>query len=82
MNHASRPRPDSSPATLHRLGDPVVLFSRGEIGRKEAMRLLGDIGYSELLERIADRGLPLPRLPREEAERQSEEIGRLLNRPR
>jgi hypothetical protein len=44
------------------------------------MRLLGDISYGELLDLIAERRLPLPRLPDEQAEEQSNEIGRLLNR--
>jgi hypothetical protein len=42
------------------------------------MRLLGDIGYGELLDRIAEHRLTLPRLPKDEAERQSQEIERLL----
>ena len=41
--------------------DPVLLFSQGVISRKQAMRQLG-IEYSELLDRVADRSLPLPRL--------------------
>ncbi len=41
--------------------DPVLLFSQGVISRKQAMRQLG-ITYGELLDRVADRGLPLPRL--------------------
>lgn len=41
--------------------DPVLLFSRGVTSRKQAMRQLG-ITYGELLDRVADRGLPLPRL--------------------
>lgn len=43
--------------------DPLLRFSRGEISRRRAMRELGDITYGELLERIAERRLPLPRLP-------------------
>ncbi len=41
--------------------DPVLLFSLGVISRKQAMRQLG-VTYGELLDRVADRGLPLPRL--------------------
>jgi hypothetical protein len=45
--------------------DPLIRFSRGEISRQRAMRELGDITYGELLDRIAERRLPLPRLPPE-----------------
>ena len=39
--------------------DPLLDFSRGRVGRKEAMRLLG-VPYFTLLDRLAERGLPLP----------------------
>jgi hypothetical protein len=45
--------------------DPVSAFAAMRIGRQEAMRLLG-IDYGRLLDRLAARGLDLPRLPDEE----------------
>jgi len=48
----------AGPATW---SDPVLLFSQGVISRKQAMRQLG-ITYGELLDRVAERSLPLPRL--------------------
>ena len=48
--------------------DLVLLFSQGVISRKQAMRQLG-IEYSELLDLVADRSLPLPRLSDEETDR-------------
>lgn len=48
--------------------DHVLLFSGGIISRTLAIRALG-IGYSELLEQIATRNLPLPRVSEAEADR-------------
>jgi hypothetical protein len=78
MSHVAPRRPDETTSKRRLPDDPVARFSRGEISRKQAMRLLGDISYSELLDQIAERKLPLPRLPKEEAERQSEDVGHLL----
>lgn len=63
MNELSHP---ARPA--HDIGDPVLAFSRGEIGRQRAMDALG-IGYGELLDRMAERRLPLPQLPKVELDR-------------
>lgn len=59
------------------LADHVLLFSKGEISRARAMRSLG-IGYSELLDRIAVRGLPLPRVDDAEADRMADMLVALL----
>ena len=47
--------------------DHLLLFSNGEISRKQAMRHL-EVSYSELLDRLANRELPLPRVSAEQAE--------------
>lgn len=54
-------------------------FSRGEISRRQAMRKL-DISYSELLDRIAQKGLGLPRVSREEAKRMGHVMDKILDR--
>lgn len=63
MNELSHP-----PRPARDIGDPLLAFSRGEIGRQRAMDALG-IGYGELLDRLADRRLPLPQLPEAELDR-------------
>lgn len=60
LSHPARPGRDT--------GDALLAFSRGEIGRQRAMDALG-IGYGELLDRLAERRLPLPQLPEAEVER-------------
>jgi len=57
--------------------DYVLLFSNGDISRTQAMRRL-EIGYSELLDRIAARKLPLPRVSDAEAERMADTLVALL----
>jgi hypothetical protein len=59
--------------------DPVLLFSQGEISRKQAMRQLG-ITYGELLDFVADRSLPLPRVSDEETDRMADMMVALLDR--
>jgi hypothetical protein len=58
--------------------DPVVLFSRGDISRKQAMRALGGISYGELIDMIAVRGLSLPELPPEDVDRMANDVVDLL----
>ena len=58
--------------------DPVLLFSQGVISRKQAMRQLG-IEYGELLDRVADRSLPLPRVSEEEADRMADVVVALMD---
>lgn len=53
--------------------DHVLLFSNGQISRKQAMRLLG-VSYGELLDRLSGRELPLPRVTDEEANRMADLI--------
>lgn len=60
-------------------GDPLLRFARGEIDRTRAMSLLGDIGYGELLDRLAARGLTPPELPSDEVERMAQDVVRLLD---
>ena len=69
---------DRAPPKEGEDADPVARFSRGEIGRRQAQHELGDIGYSELLDRIAERGLPLPQLPPEEIERMARDFLEVL----
>lgn len=71
------PTSPSSAATKIAVADQVLLFSRGEISRAQAMRSLG-IGYSELLDRIAVRELPLPRVDDAEADRMADMLVALL----
>lgn len=58
--------------------DVLERFSRGELGRLQAMRKL-DMSYSELLDHLAKKGLDLPRVPRDEAERMGRDLNELLN---
>jgi hypothetical protein len=58
--------------------DPVVLFSHGEISRKQAMRTLGGISYGELIDMLVERGLSLPELPPEDVERMAADVVQLL----
>lgn len=71
MNELSRPACD--------IGDPLLSFSRGEIGRQRAMDALG-IGYGELLDRLAERRLPLPQLPKAELDRMAAVMLEVLER--
>jgi hypothetical protein len=57
--------------------DLVLEFSQGTITRQQAMRALG-IGYSELLDQLSKRQLPLPRVSEEEAGRMADSMVRLL----
>lgn len=58
--------------------DPLLDFSRGRVGRKEAMRRLG-LTYFELLDRLAERALPLPALPEKEIEQMARDMNRMLD---
>nr|WP_294555518.1 hypothetical protein [uncultured Rhodopila sp.] len=59
------------------VADHVLRFSNGEISRAQAMRSLG-IGYSELLDRVAERRLPLPRVDDSQAEAMASMLATLL----
>ena len=70
---------DTSADTERAAGsDHVLLFSQGVISRKQAMRHLG-ISYGELLDRVADRSLPLPRVSEDEANRMADVVVALMN---
>ncbi len=58
--------------------DEVALFSAGVISRQTAMRALG-VSYGELLDLIAERGLPLPRVSDEVADRMAGTIVMLVD---
>ena len=62
-------------------GDPLARFSRGEIGRKQAMRAL-DVSYGQLLDMLAERKLPLPEMPKQDIDRMANELVRLLEKAR
>ncbi len=70
MNELSKPARTST--------DALLAFSRGEIGRQRAMDALG-IGYGELLDRLAERRLPLPQLPKAEVDRMADTMLELLD---
>lgn len=70
LSHPNRPGRDT--------GDALLAFSQGEIGRQRAMDALG-IGYGELLDRLAERRLPLPQLPRAEVDRMADVMIELLD---
>ena len=59
-------------------GDALEDFSRGLIGRKDAMRMLG-VTYFELLDMLAKRGLKLPTLPNGELQQMARGMNRLLD---
>ena len=65
---------ESLPATS---GDPLVLFSRDELGRREAMAALG-VDYGTLLRRMQERGLPLPVLAPKELEAMVQAFERVM----
>lgn len=73
MNELSKPS-----RTVRDADDPVRAFSQGAISRQRAMDLLGT-GYGELLDQLANRGLPLPQLPRVEVERMADLMVGLLD---
>ena len=58
--------------------DPLLAFSQGEIGRQRAMTALG-ISYGELLDRLAERHLKLPQLPKVELDRMASAMLELLD---
>lgn len=52
-------------------GDHLLAYSRGELSRQDAIRLLGFRDYTELLVALGDAGLPMPAPPRHEVENQA-----------
>ncbi len=78
MNVVPRTGTDQTPAQLPD-ADPLMLFAQGTISRQLAAHRMGDIGYGELLNRLAERGLPLPVSPPDELARMAQDVVRLLN---
>ncbi len=58
--------------------DHDLQFSQGVISRKQAMRHLG-VSYGELLDRVAERSLPLPRVSEDEANRMADVVVALMD---
>ena len=54
-------------------------FSRGLISRQKAMHKLG-ADYSELLDMLAERRLPIPKLSDEEVRREAEKMVAFLDK--
>jgi hypothetical protein len=52
----------------------------GVFDRRQAMQELGAISYGELLDRIAARGLPLPRVSKEQEDAIVERLDAVLAR--
>ena len=59
-------------------GDPLWDFSKGFIGRKDAMRMMG-VSYFELLDLLAEKGLKLPSLPDKEISQMAQDMNRILD---
>ncbi|MEW6451350.1 MAG: hypothetical protein AB1490_11900 [Pseudomonadota bacterium] len=59
----------SPPATS--ADDPLAAFSNGRMSKDEAVKLLGLRDYSDLLIKLGEADLPLPRLPAHEIENQA-----------
>lgn len=51
--------------------DPLVMFSRGLLTKRDAIKACGLRDYAALLIALGDANLPLPSLPKEEIERQA-----------
>ena len=48
---------------MHAPADDLAAFSRGEMTAIELRKRLGDATYGEVLLRLGEQGLPLPRAP-------------------
>jgi len=57
---------------------PLVLYSRGEISRQVAIRVLKIRDYAELLVYLSDAGLPMPMSPESEIEEQAATMAMLF----
>jgi hypothetical protein len=74
----AQPARKPSPMIAGSAGDEVALFSAGVISRQAAMRAL-KVSYGELLDIVAARSLPLPRVSDPVAERMAEVVARSLD---
>jgi hypothetical protein len=59
--------------------ESLAAYSRGELGRDDAIRAVGVRDYAGLLVALGDAGLPMPTLPAEEIEAQVETFVSLWN---
>jgi plasmid stability protein len=57
--------------------DPMLAFSKGEIGKAEAIQKAGLRDYAELLVALGQRGLSLPTLPPHEVREMTDTFLRL-----
>lgn len=78
MNVVRRPGDTAVIPDATTAAEILARFSRGEIGRKAAMWALGDISYSELLDRMAEARLPLFSLPPEQLKAMADRVAELL----
>ncbi len=78
MNEIGHPIADGMVDAAAPEADVLTRFAQGMLGRKDAIAALGDISYSEVLDRLAERGLPLPKLPPERLEAMANEVAALL----
>jgi hypothetical protein len=74
-------RPTDRDASRPSENDPVARFAHGEISRKQAMRALG-VTYSGLIDLTVARGLSLPRVSDDDAERAANKVVELLDAAR
>lgn len=51
--------------------DPLMLYSKGELSRDDAIRMLGLRDHAELLMALGDADLPMPMSPPHEIENQA-----------
>jgi len=51
--------------------DPLLAYSKGQLSREDAIRLLGLRDYAELLVALGDADLPMPAPPQHEVENQA-----------
>lgn len=61
--------------------DPLLAFSKGQIARDEAIRLLGLRDYAQLLVELGDADLPMPLPPAHEIENQAVAFAKLWKQP-
>ena len=57
--------------------DPLVAFSAGRMSKEAAIRALGLRDYAQLLIRLGEQNLPLPKLPAHEVEAMADTFARL-----
>jgi hypothetical protein len=78
MNVVRRPDGTAAIPDAATAAEILARFSRGEMGRHDAMEALGDISYYELLDRMAEARLPLFSLPPEQLKVMADKVAELL----